>query len=196
METEVSPVARIRVFALALSSALAAAPAAAEQPYPKVDFRGDWVLSDGKGTEVRAEMRFSADLMKMRIDMNQGGMEMTSVRGMPEGDVIMWSNQMPGMAMRLPSIRDEDFDAEMTGETRTVNGAACTVWKMATAEACLTDENIPLEVTSDAHRATLENVELTAQDPALFEIPAGLNVMDMPAGMSGGGPNPGQGLPF
>lgn len=181
---------------LMLGAVLAASPLGAETPYPKIDFKGDWALSDGAGTEVRAEMRYSAALMKMRIDMEQQGMGMTSVRQMPGGDMVMWSTQMPGMAMRLPTMHDEDLHAEPTGMTKTVGGEACTIWKMKTAEACLTDENIPLEVIGEGHVSTLTNVERAVQDPALFEIPAGLAIMDMPANLPGGGMSPGGGLPF
>lgn len=172
-------------------------PAAAEQPYPKVDFSGDWVLEDGTGNQVRAKMRYSAALKKMRLDMNQMGMEMSSVRSMPEGDMIMWSNQMPGMAMRLPSIRDEDFDATNTGTSRSIDGQTCTVWLVHTAEACLTDDNIPLEVSGEGHSSRLTNIERVRQDPSHFEVPANLTVMDMPANLPGmGDMKPGGGLPF
>lgn len=180
------------VAALALSL-----PAAAEQPYPKVDFSGDWVLEDGTGTQVRAKMRYSASLKKMRLDMTQMGMEMSSVRSMPEGDMIMWSSQMPGMAMRLPSIRDDSFHATDTGTSRAIDGETCTIWLVQTARACLTDDNIPLEVSGEGFSSRLTNIERVAQDPAHFEIPANLTVMDMPANLPGMGEmKPGSGLPF
>lgn len=183
--------------ALPAIAALAVVPAHAEQPYPKVDFAGDWVLEDGTGNQVQAKMRYSASLKKMRIDMSQMGMEMSSVRAMPEGDMIMWSNQMPGMAMRLPSIRDEDFDAQNTGTSRSIDGQTCTVWLVQTAEACLTDDNIPLEVSGEGHSSRLTNIERVKQDPAHFEVPGNLTVMDMPANLPGmGNMNPGGGLPF
>lgn len=181
--------------AVVLAATLAASPAAAEAPYPTVDFQGEWVLSDDKGTEIRAGMHYSAALKKMRINMNQPGMEMSSVRDMGTGEMLMWSNQMPGMAMRLPTAKDDEFDGEATDETKTIGGENCTVWTLKGAAACLTEENIPIETTGQGFTASLKNLQRTTQDSALFEVPDGLNIMDMPANMPGG-MKPGQGMPF
>ncbi|WP_436639912.1 hypothetical protein [Microbaculum sp. FT89] len=186
---------RQSALAIGLSAALFASAAHAEPPYPTVDFQGDWVLSDGKGMDVRATMHYSAANRKMRINMKQQGMAMSSVRDMASGDMILWSDQMPGMAMRVPNIDANDFDGTPTDEKKTVNGEDCTVWEMKQALACLTADNIPIEVTGEGFGSGLENLQRTEQDPAVFEVPSGLNVMDMPAGMPGA-PNPGQGLPF
>lgn len=187
---------RISAAVFCIFSALIASPAAAEPPYPTVDFQGDWVLNDGKGNEVRAEMHYSAADRKMRVDMAQQGMAMSSVRDIASGDMIMWSDQMPGMGMRLASIKDDQFDGEPTDETKTVNGEDCTVWEMPTARVCLTEDNIPIEVTGEGFSSGLENLQRTTQDAAIFAVPEGLNIMDMPTNVPGGGPNPGQGLPF
>ena len=173
------------------------APAHAEPPYPTIDFQGEWALSDDNGNVVRADMHYSAANKKMRIDMNQQGMEMSSVRDMGTGEMIMWSNQMPGMAMRLPTMKDDEFDGERTDETKTIGGETCTVWKMKQVEACLTEENIPVQTTGQGYSASLETIERTPQDASLFAVPDGLTVMDMPANMPGaGGMGAGQGLPF
>ncbi len=187
---------RIAARAFGLSAALLAYPVLAEPPYPTVDFQGEWVLSDDKGMQVRAEMYYSAAGRKMRIDMNQQGMAMSSVRDMVSGEMVMWSDQMPGMGMRLPTTKNEDFDGEPTDETKTVNGEDCTVWQMKVAVACLTDENIPVEVTGNGFSSGLENLQRTPQDAGVFAVPEGLNIMDMPTNVPGGGPKPGQGLPF
>jgi hypothetical protein len=67
---------------------------------------------------------------------------------------------------------------------------------MKAAKACLTEDNIPIEVAGDGFTSGLENLQRADQDPADFEIPEGLNIMDMPAGMAGDGPDPGKGMPF
>lgn len=180
----------------ALSAALFVSPAFAEPPYPTVDFQGDWVLNDGKGMEVRAEMHYSAAEKKMRVDMAQQGMAMSSVRDIASGDMIMWSDQMPGMGMRLASIKDDQFDGDPTDETKTVNGEDCTVWEMPTTQVCLTGDKIPVEVVGDGFASSLENLQRTTQDAAIFAVPEGLNIVDMPKTMPGGGPLPGQGMPF
>jgi hypothetical protein len=185
---------RRAALAAALSAAAALA-AHAEPPRPTVDFRGDWVLSDGKGMQITADMYYSADSQKMRIDMDQQGMSMSSVRDMESGETIMWSSQMPGMGMRMPTVKDTDFDGEPTADTKTIGNEICTIWKVKTVQVCLTEENIPLEATGEGFSASLENLERGAQDSTLFEVPAGLNIMDMPATMPGG-LKPGSGLPF
>ncbi len=188
---------RLATLALGLSTSFLAAPAFAEQPFPTVDFQGEWVLTSDKGLQMRAQMHYLATPRKMRVDMEQHGMAMSSVRDMETGELVMWSEQMPGMGMRLPSPKDE-YEGERTDESKTVNGEGCTIWVMKMAEVCLTEDNIPLEVTtSNGIRSGLENLERVAQDPAMFEVPAGLNIMNMPTGAAGGaGPQPGQGMPF
>jgi len=187
---------RFLPIAVCFTLALGVAPAAAEPPYPKVDFQGEWVLDDGKGTAIRAQMHYSAQDRKMRMDMNQQGMAMSSVRDMDTGEMIMWSDQMPGMGMRLATPPHESFDGEPTDETKTVNGETCTVWQMPETKVCLTDENIPVEVTGQGFASSLENIQRVAQDAALFTAPDSLQIMDMPANMPGNGPQPGQGMPF
>ena len=171
-------------------------PAAAEVPYPTVDYQGEWVLSGESGQVMRAGMRYSASQKRMRMEMNQQGMAMTSVQDIAGGQAIMWSEQMPGMAMRIAIGNVEEFNPERTDETRTIEGETCTVWVVAEARACLTEENIPIETSGEGFTAVLQNLERTSQDAALFEPPSGLQVMDMPAGMPGGGDMMPRGLPF
>jgi len=187
---------RRSVFALALAAAFFASPALAEPPYPTVDFQGDWVLGNQQGIEIKARMFFSAAERKMRIEMNQAGMAMTSIRDMDSGYMIMWSEQMPGVGMRLPKINQEDLEAVRTDETRQIGEETCTVWTVKQVETCLTEENIPIQTAAEGFSAKLEGLERVEQDPAMFEVPDGLNIMDMPTNMPGGGPRPGQGLPF
>jgi hypothetical protein len=191
---------RLRI-AAALALSLGATPALAEPPYPTVDFQGEWVLSDDNGNLINAEMHYSAANKKMRIDMSQQGMEMTSVRDMESGEMIMWSSQMPGMAMRLPTMDINDFDGERSDEVRTIGSETCTVWTMKDVQACLTEENIPVETSGAGYSASLQNIQRTDQDVSLFAVPDGVTVMDMPAnmpggGMGAGGMGAGQGLPF
>lgn len=188
---------RLAACAFGLSASILAGPALAEPPFPKVDFQGEWVLTSDKGVQIRAQMHYLANPRKMRVDMDQHGLAMSSVRDMASGEMIMWSEQMPGMGMRLPAPKD-DYEGEPTSQTKTVNGEDCTIWVMKATEVCLTEDNIPLEVTtSNGIRSGLEHLERVAQDPAMFEVPEGLNIMNMPAGGAGGAvPQPGEGMPF
>ena len=181
--------------ALAVVLPLSAGGAAAsEAPKPKKDFAGDMVVS-GKGQELVISMRYSTALDKMRTDVKAQGMEMMGVRDMKSGEIIMWSNQMPNMAMRIQGPTDKEIDAQKTGETREIDGVACSVWKVKEATACLTDDNIMLESEAEGMTARMTNLELAPQDQSLFGPPAGVNVMDMPKNMQGL-PNFRQGLPF
>ncbi|MEJ8571352.1 hypothetical protein [Microbaculum marinum] len=170
-------------------------PALAEVPYPTVDFQGEWVLSDDNGNIAHAEMHYSADQKKMRIKMQQQGMEMSSVRDMTSGEMLMWSNQMPGMAMRLPTPAGDEFDAEPTDEVKTIGSETCTIWKMKEVEACLTEENIPVQTSGMGFGASLENIERITQDAGLFSVPEGVTIRDMPMTMPGAA-GIGKGLPF
>lgn len=170
---------------------------AGEPPRPTTDFSGDMVVSsEGKSFTIR--LAYSAALDKMRTEIKQQGMEMVGVRHMATGEMVMWSNQMPGMAMRLTKKIDSDAEPHNTGETREVNGMSCTVWVYDKAKACLTEDNIPLETDADGVKAHLENVDISAQDESLFSAPSGYKVMDMPKGLPQlpGMPSMGKGLPF
>ncbi|MGE0231500.1 MAG: hypothetical protein AB7O39_06415 [Flavobacteriaceae bacterium] len=183
------PLALAVVIPLAIGGAVAA-----EAPKPKKDFAGDMVVS-GKGQELVISMRYSTTLDKMRTDVKAQGMEMMGVRDMKSGEIIMWSNQMPNMAMRIHGPTDEEIDAQKTGETREIDGVACAVWKVKEATACLTDDNIMLESQAEGMTARMTNLEIAAQDENHFAPPSGVNVMDVPKNMQGL-PDFKQGLPF
>jgi hypothetical protein len=187
-------------FAAVIAGLLAAVPVvhAGELPYPTVDFQADWVVRGPDSEVMDATMHYRASGKQMRLKMQQQGMAMSSIQNMETGEVIVWSDQMPGMAMRIRSETDDpDILPQRTGETKTVNGEACTVWTADRVQVCLTDENIPLETTGEGFSATLRNLDRSTQDAGLFAPPAELRVMDMPTGMPGAeNMMPGMGLPF
>ena len=174
---------------------------AAETPYPTVDFQGDWVLEGGTRPTTRAQIHYSADMKKMRLDLDRQGVAMSSVRDMESGETIIWTDRMPGLGMKM-TVTDETYSGERTDETKTVGDETCTIWIIRAGRACLSEDNIPLETTGEEFRATLENLDRSSQDASLFAVPEGLQIMDMPTAPDGGpaggpgGQNPGQGLPF
>lgn len=162
-----------------------ARPVLAESPRPTVDFRGDWVLTDDTGIEFSARLHYSADMQKMRVDLELLGMPMNGVRDMDTGETILWSDHMAGMGMRLPNVTSDKLDGDVTTETKTIGGETCTIWRVKFIRVCLTEENIPVETTAKGFTARLKNIERTEQDPALFKVPADLSVMEMPEAMLG-----------
>ena len=175
---------------LALGTVLLATPASAEPPYPTVDFQADWVRIDDGTTTIRARMHYSAALKKMRIDMTRQGELTSSVRDMGTGEMITWSSKTPGEAVRLPKLDNEEFDGAPTGQTMTIGAETCAVWQMKSALSCLTSDNIPLRSTGKSGYATLlENLERKPQDAAIFEIPEGLRIRDMPVSVTGANPD-------
>lgn len=181
-------------FALGLSLALAPAAGFADAPKPKIDFSGDMIVT-GQEKEIVISMRYSVSLDKMRTEMKTGGVEMAGVRDMADGTIVLWSNQMPNMAMRIQGPTDAEIDAENTGETRRIDGISCTVWKVKQATACLTDDNIMLESEAEGMTAKMTNLQIAKQDESLFAPPPGTNVMVMPGNIEGL-PDFAKGLPF
>lgn len=183
----------LKPLALALSMTASIA-VADEAPKPTADFSGTMVMT-GKGQTFSMKMAYSVELDTMRTDISAQGMKMAAIRNMGDGTMIMWSNQMPNMAMRMNKTIATDLTAEKTGETREINGITCAVWKVKQAIACLTDDNIPLETAADGVTARMEDLKIGPQDQALFAPPSGVSVMDMPTQMPGM-PDMSRGLPF
>ncbi len=190
---------RIRtLFAAAVMTSLAAPTAQAELPYPTVDYEADWVVEGPDGESFRSRAHYRAADRKMRIEMTQSGMEMSGIQDIEAGELVFWSDQMPGMAMRVAAGPDDmDVDPRRTEMTQTVDGESCTVWTTPEVEVCLTEDNIPLETSGQGFTAQLANLQRTSQDDALFEVPADLQIMEMPEMPESGDAMPGGfGLPY
>lgn len=172
----------LRPLALLAPIALAS-PALAEPPFPTTDFSGTWIIHDGGGNEFQAEMAYSATDRSMRMDMAPGGVEMHAIRDMETGEMVMWSAQMPGMGLRLDTPKELDVSATATGETRTVNGESCEVWKIESGTACLAEGNVPLQTEADGVTAELTDVARGPQDESLFSPPPGLSIMTVKGAM-------------
>ncbi|ESR22741.1 hypothetical protein [Lutibaculum baratangense] len=167
-------------FAAAISLA---APAMAEPPLPQTDFSGTWVVRDGSGDEMKVAMRYSAADGAMRVEISPAGMQISAIRDMQSGDIVMWTSQMPGMGMRVKTPADVEsrVNATATGETETVRGETCEIWQVDEGRACLGEGNVPLRVEVDGTTAELHDLKREPQEAAHFSPPAGLTVMDMPA---------------
>lgn len=186
---------------LIAASLAAAAPAAAEDPpRPTVDFQGEWQVDDASQGQIASMvMRYSVDEPVMYLEFSQDGIAGSAIRYIDTGEMIMWTNQMPGMAMRL-TVPEEDFlaDAVNTGVTRRIGEESCVMWTVKAARICVTEDGIPIENEFDGGIARIVNLERGDQDGSNFGPPAGTQIMDMPQGMPQGGnmPGAGMGLPF
>src|SRR5690606_26225461 len=122
--------------------------ALAEAPRPQTDFEADWIMQGAEMPDMTAKMHYSVDLQMMRMEMAHQDMPMTTIRNMATGEMVMWSAQMPGMAMRMNTPTEPD-DAEPTptGETRTIGDEDCDVVLVSDVEICLSTDNIALEVS-------------------------------------------------
>ncbi len=171
---------RLPSIPIALPVLLVAAHAgAAEPPYPTTDFSGTWVIQDGNGNEVQAGMHYSASQKAMRMELAPGGMDMHAIRHMDTGDTVVWSSQMGGMGMRLKTPTEVDVDIEPTGETDSVDGESCKVWRVEGGTACLADGNVPLRTKVEGATAELHDLKRGPQDASLFEPPADLNIISI-----------------
>ena len=61
----------------------------------------------------------------------------------------------------------------------------CTNYKTLTGTTCLTKDNIVLEAYDDDRHMKVKNIKVGKQDPQLFEIPTGYQVMDLSGIMNG-----------
>ncbi|MEM8877969.1 MAG: hypothetical protein AAGD23_08850 [Pseudomonadota bacterium] len=179
--------------------ALTALPpvAMAEQlPLPQTDFSAQWELQGAPEIDGPSRLTYSATLGKMRIDMQSEGQQMTMVRDLNGGESTMWSSMMPGMAMQMNTGADAIPNGQSTGQSDTVGGEACTVWQVEGSDICITADGIPVRSVGDGVTATMTSIDRSSQDAALFEPPAGVQVMPLPQGMPGMGGMPNMALPF
>ena len=171
-------------------------------PKPSVDYRAS--VKTPQGTQ----MTMAHSKGRMRMDVSGGEIPgtMTSYIDLEKGRLTMLV-QAPGMDKRgieieLPAsfaFVDPDAEGVRTG-TDTVAGEACDLWVMkppagdAPVEACITGDGIVLRAST-----TLEGKEVVVyevvdldrapQDPAQFELPKGVKVTKVPAGVQGLIPN-------
>lgn len=182
-------------------AAMAAMPAKAEDaPRPQVDFQGEWQVEDASQGQIASMlMRYSVDEPVMYLEFSQDGIQGSAIRYVDTGEMIMWTNQMPGMAMRM-TVPEDMFlsDAVNTGVSRQIGDESCVMWTVENAQLCVTEDGIPIENEFDGGIARIVNLDRSEQDGASFGPPAGTQIMDMPQGMPQGGnmPGAGMGLPF
>lgn len=194
-----APTRRMVLACGALMAGVGAAPdlARAEAlPRPQVDYQ----LS-ARGPED-ARMHVAHSGQRLRLQVTQPG-----VAGEMTGIIDLARNRMM-MLVALPGMGNRAFDVEVPPEvavtdlggegkrvgTDRVAGEPCDLWHTReertgkTVEACITPDGITLRATADVsgrERVVFEATELsrTPQDPHLFELPPGVKVTRLPAGL-------------
>ena len=197
----------IRRAAAGLAVALLAAPAAVPaeaQDRPRLeagrDFNATYRLMGNENQ--RMSMSWRAADRTLRVDMGGGPLgtgyllhdrRTGSARMvLPEQRMVMTLPMDMASAQGIPI--EPSANARFVREgTETVAGLRCTNWRIEDGAhrgtACLTDDGIMLRARgeADGRSGGLEAVEVSVvpQDAARFQVPAGFQTMQMPAGLPG-----------
>lgn len=189
-----------RGFVVLAAVALAASAASAEMvPMPTVDFQAK-AKTMGKG-EMTLHHQASG---KTRIEMHIPGLpEFVGIMD-PKTRKMLMIGAIPGMsnmAIEIGLGNGTNYGQAIGNGhrvgTATAAGESCELWQMDEAKdnksdgpvtVCLAQDNIPLrtEVTMDGkQRVVMEITEIkrVPQSPALFVVPADIQIMKMPKGM-------------
>ncbi len=176
-------------------------------PLPTVDYQAKATMMGGSAVMIH----HSGSKMRMEIQPHGLPATITGIMDFSTRKMIM-IGAVPGMnnlAMEIDIGKDASY-GQVMGEgkrvgTATVAGESCELWEVESkagfsgepVTACLSRDNIPLrtEATFEGkRRAIMEVTELqrTRQDPALFALPANLQVMKLPKGVVPGTGAPGK----
>ena len=171
----------VLVFGVGLTSGAALA---GQVPVPKTDYEGVWKMDSGE----TMEFHYSAARHAMRMNMQSPDGKSYMVKDMGSGVTHMWSDEMPGMVMRMKGQAISDApEAVKLDETKEIAGEICTVWAVKDGgHTCFTDDGIWLENTMNGAHVEVQSLARRTQDAALFEPPAGAQIMEMPGGGAGG----------
>ena len=186
-----------------------AAPLTAAPAYTMdKQFSADVTVTTKTGLKIQAKTYVDND--KMRSEMEMGGMTIATIlrkdqkklyHVLDSQKMVMASDFDPAKygAQAGAFVPDGKFD--VVG-AETINGIPCTKLKVTSNDGKQVSflwidatSKVPVQVTSldGSFNATIKNYKAGPQDAALFEVPAGYQVMAMPAmgGMPGGGGMPG-----
>ena len=168
---------------LAVAAALVCAGAAVAEPMPlpRVDFDGEWQINSANSMS-KAHVYYSAALSVFRIDMTTSGGETSMVRDMAKGQALVWGGLGDGVAMKF-SVPSQNSDVKATGDINDVDGEECEYWKGEDLKVCLSQDGIALRTVAHGRIVQLRNLERKDQDAALFALPDGLQLIEMPSDM-------------
>jgi len=199
-----------RIFAIiiALTALLIGAYAQAPGISP---FSADMKVNHSGGSSTG---KIFFDAGHMRMEMTEQGHNVIMITDsktqvsdmvMPQQKMYMEFRGKSMMGRRMPDVHSFDSSNPCASEpgssckklgTETVNGRVCDKWQFSHNGGETTtywiDQKLhfPIKsVNSDGSGMEFSNIKEGAQDPALFQPPAGYRKMDM-SGMMGGGPPP------
>ena len=133
------------------------------------------------------------DGSKMRMDMNAGGHDASSIIDLETRtassivDIGMGQPMVTSVDLDQfgPAVTDPGDTAVKTGESKTVSGESCNIYTSAEMDGtvCITSDGIMMEAKSDGGGMTLSNVKRGAQPASLFAVPkGGMNIGGMDIG--------------
>ncbi|MGE5544328.1 MAG: hypothetical protein ACM3UW_05080 [Bacillota bacterium] len=149
---------------------------------------------------VTTKVWVKAGNMRVEMDIPEGGGKMISIVNSSEGFVYSYAadeqvaTKMPLAQSEVDTTTPQDYSQSMKPEsmkyikTETLDGKECLVYEVTdqdnTGKVWLwKDYGIPLrvEVTDEGEEMVMEykNVQVTELDDSLFELPAGIEVMDI-----------------
>ena len=167
-------------------------------PLPSVDYQAKATMMGGSAVTIR----HSGGKLRMEIQPHGIAQTITGIMDFPAHKMIM-IGAVPGahnMAMEIDIGRDASY-GQLMGDGRrvgsdTVAGESCELWEgdskaglnSGPVTACIARDNIPLrtETTIDGKRRVIMEVtelQRTRQDPAMFALPANIQVVRMPKGV-------------
>jgi hypothetical protein len=197
----------IRLFACAwalLCAATAGAQELTTLPVPTVEYAADRVIETDSGTFGG---RVYAVQGKERAEMEAGGMKSVMILRFEErkGWMLLPAQRMYqeldfAKAREQAGKPSDDVKISAVGPD-TVEGHAVTKYKLVMKDGSaggfvwITPEGIAIKIDMvqksgkkhDRMTMTLQNLQIGAQDPALFEVPAGWSKMPAFGGMFGAG---------
>ena len=184
-----------------------AAAGAEPIPLPTVDYQAKATMIGGSAVTIH----HSGGKLRMEIQPHGLPATITGIMDLPTHKMIM-IGAVPGMsnvAMEIDIGKDASY-GQVVGEgkrvgTATVAGESCELWEVESktgftgepVTACLSRDNIALrtEATFEGkRRAIMEVTELqrARQDPALFVLPAKIQLIKLPKGVMPGTGAPGK----
>ena len=171
-------------------------------------YSADQIITTREGTTVNSKLY--CDNGRVRTEMNASGMNIVAII-LPDQQKAYTIMEAQKMIMVMPydpekykkyMIGTSNFNGKIEAAgTDVVDGIACNKYKV-TSDGKIYDLWIntstkqPVKLTAEDGAFTLvwKNYQAGPQDPALFQVPAGYQMMNMPSmpGMPGGGAAPGQ----
>jgi hypothetical protein len=191
-------------------AAITGAASAETLPSPKVEYSGDRVIESAAGT-IRGKVHSAKD--KERTEINTQGMQMVLIlrKDKQLGYMLMPAQRMYqeldfSTAQKQSGSSPDEDQVEITKVgSETVDGHATTKYRMVLKDGSaggfiwITSDGIPVKMdmlSKDGDEKsrmtmTLSNLKIGAQDPKLFEVPAGYQKLPQMPGMPGMGGMPG-----